>query len=72
MTNPLLISEVIICILLVFSILIQNKNVSLNLTSMSSGPGKSTKRGPEKILHNASTILGVLFVLNSLALFLMY
>ncbi|MDD3145513.1 MAG: preprotein translocase subunit SecG [Candidatus Gracilibacteria bacterium] len=63
-------SEVIISVLLVFIVLIQNKNVSLNLSDMSSGMGEITKRGPEKILHNATIILGVLFILNSLVLFL--
>ena len=63
-------SEVIISVLLVFIILIQNKNVSLNLSDMSSWMGEITKRGPEKILHNATIILWVLFVLNSLVLFL--
>ncbi|MDD2907879.1 MAG: preprotein translocase subunit SecG [Candidatus Gracilibacteria bacterium] len=63
-------SEVIVSVLLIFIVLIQNKNVSLNLSDMSSGMGEVTKRGPEKILQNATIILGVLFILNSLALFL--
>ena len=63
-------SEVIISVLLIFIVLIQNKNVSLNLSDMSSGMGEVTKRGPEKILQNATIILWVLFILNSLALFL--
>ncbi len=63
-------SEVIISVLLVFIVLIQNKNVSLNLSDMSSWMWEITKRGPEKILHNATIILWVLFVLNSLVLFL--
>ncbi|QFR39692.1 preprotein translocase subunit SecG [Candidatus Gracilibacteria bacterium 28_42_T64] len=61
--------EVIVAVLLVFIVLIQNKNVSLNLSSMSGGMGEVTKRGPEKILHNATIILGVIFIANSLALF---
>jgi len=63
--------EVIISILLIFVILIQNKNVSLNLASMSGWMGEITKRWAEKVLHNATVILWVWFVLNSLALFLL-
>jgi protein translocase SecG subunit len=63
--------EVIISILLIFIILIQNKNVSLNLASMSGWMGEVTKRWSEKVLHNATVILWVLFVVNSIALFLL-
>lgn len=63
--------EIIVAILLIFVVLIQSKNVSLNLTSMSGGMGAVTKRGPEKILHNATIIMGVIFILNSLALFVL-
>jgi protein translocase SecG subunit len=63
--------EIIISILLIFIILIQNKNVSLNLASMSGGMWEVTKRWAEKVLHNATVILWVLFVLNSIALFLL-
>ncbi len=61
--------EVIVAVLLVFIVLIQNKNVSLNLSSMSGGMWEVTKRWPEKILHNATIILWVIFIANSLALF---
>ncbi len=63
--------EIIIAILLIFFVLIQNKNVSLNLSNMSGWMGEVTKRGPEKVLHNITIILGVLFILNSIALFLL-
>ena len=62
--------EVIISVLLIAVVLIQNKNVALNLSTMGGGMWEVTKRGPEKILHNATIILGVAFVLNSIALFL--
>ena len=62
--------EIILSILLIAVVLIQNKNVSLNLSTMGWGMGEVSKRGPEKILHNATIILGVAFVLNSIALFL--
>jgi len=70
MLEILKMSEVIIWILLMFMILIQNKNVALNLSSMSGGMWTVTKRGPEKIMHNMTIILWVLFTINSLALFL--
>ena len=65
------ISEIIISILLIAIVLIQNKNVTLNLSSMSGGMGTITKRGPEKVLHQGTIILGSLLILNSLALFLL-
>ena len=71
MIEILNILEVIISILLVFVILIQNKNVSLNLTSMSSWMWVITKRWPEKILHNTTIILATIFIVNSVILFLL-
>ncbi len=69
MLDTLKFIEVIVAVLLIFIVLVQNKNVSLNLSSMSGWMGEVTKRWPEKILHNASIILWVLFIANSLALF---
>lgn len=66
----LMLIEVIVSILLVFVILIQNKSVSLNLASMWGGMEEVVKRGPEKVLHNATIVLGVIFILNSVLLFL--
>lgn len=63
-------SEILIAILLIFFVLVQNKNVSLNLSDMSGGMWKITKRGPEKILQNITIILWVFFILNSVTLFL--
>lgn len=48
--------EIIVAILLIFTVLVQNKNVSLNLSNMSGGMGEVTKRGPEKVLHNITII----------------
>lgn len=72
MLEILKITEVIIAILLITVVLIQNKNVSLNLTSMSGGMGTITKRWPEKILHITTIVLWILFILNSLAFFVLY
>ncbi|PIE85538.1 preprotein translocase subunit SecG [Candidatus Gracilibacteria bacterium] len=71
MIDFLMIIEVIISMLLIFFILIQNKNVTLNLASMSGGMGEITKRGPEKVMHNLTIALGTLFIVNSLALFIL-
>ena len=62
--------EIILAILVIFVVLIQNKNVFLNLSSMSGGMAEITKRGPEKVLHNATILIGSLFIINSAALFL--
>ena len=70
MLETLKFTQIIISILLIFIILVQTKNVSLNLTSMSSGMWTITKRWPEKILHNTTIILWTIFIVNSLALFL--
>ncbi len=62
-------AEVILSIAIIFVVLVQNKNVTLNLSSMSGGMGTVTKRGPEKVLHNATIIIGAAFIVNSLLLF---
>jgi protein translocase SecG subunit len=71
MLDVLKFAEIIVAILLIFFVLIQNKNVSLNLSSMSWWMWAITKRGPEKVLHNITIILWVFFILNSIALFLL-
>lgn len=48
MLQLLNISEIIICILLIAVVLLQNKNVSLNLSSMGGWMWPVTKRWPEK------------------------
>jgi protein translocase SecG subunit len=70
MLDILKFSEVIIATLLIFVVLVQNKNVTLNLSDMSWWMWEITKRWPEKVMQNATIILGVLFILNSLALYL--
>ncbi len=63
--------EVVVSILLIFVVLVQNKNAGLNLSTMSSSAGAITKRGPEKVLHVTTIILWTLFVVNSLLLFIL-
>ncbi len=65
------ITEAVISILLIFVILIQNKNAGLNLSTMSSAAWAITKRWPEKVLHYTTVILWSLFVANSLILFIL-
>ena len=60
--------EIIIAVLLIAVVLIQNKNVALNLSTMWGGMGEVSKRGPEKVLHNATIVLGAAFIINSLIL----
>jgi len=71
MIDMLKFTEITIAVLLIFFILVQNKNVSLNLASMSWWMNENTKRWPEKVLHNTTIALWVLFILNSLALYLL-
>lgn len=70
MLDTLQFTMVILSVLLIFVVLIQNKNVSLNLSSMSGWMWEVNKRGPEKVLDIATKILGTLFIINAVALFL--
>lgn len=71
MLDYLKIFEVVVAVLLIFTVLIQNKSVSLNLTNMSGWMAQVKKRGPEKVLHVATIVLGAIFVINSIALFVL-
>jgi len=62
--------EIIVAVLLIIVVLLQNKNVSLNLSSMSGDMWEITKRGPEKIMQNTTIILAVAFIVNSILLFI--
>lgn len=69
MYSLLIILQIIFSILLILVVLIQDKNVSLNLTSMGGGMWPVTKRGGEKVLQNTAIVLWVLFTLNAVLLF---
>ncbi len=69
MLNILQYIEITVSILLCLIVLVQTKNASLDLTSMSGWMDTITKRGPEKILQNATIILGALFIINSILLY---
>jgi len=66
MAQYLTMAEVIIWILLIAVILIQNKNVSLNLTSMWGWMGEVTRRWSEKVLHNTTVLLWTIFIALSI------
>ena len=67
----LTIIEIVVAVLLIASILIQNKQVSLNLTTMWGWMGEVTKRWADKVLHNLTVFLGTAFIFISIALFLL-
>ena len=69
METILTITQIIISVLLITVILIQNKNTSLNLTSMWGWMGAVTKRWWEKVLHITTIVLWTLFTINSLLFF---
>ncbi|NUJ98273.1 preprotein translocase subunit SecG [Candidatus Gracilibacteria bacterium] len=72
MLTFLKILEIVVSILLIAVVLIQNKNVTLNLTSMGGGMGVVTKRGPEKVLQITTIALGTVFILIAILLFILY
>jgi protein translocase SecG subunit len=67
MNTFLRIAQVIIPILLIIVIMVQNRSSGLSSTFGGGAPISSTKRGAEKVVFNATIVLGVLFVLSSLA-----
>jgi protein translocase SecG subunit len=60
-------SQIIISVLLVISILLQNRGSGLSAAFGGDFGGFYTKRGLEKFLFYASCILGTLFIINALA-----
>lgn len=63
------ITQIIISILLILVILLQNKNITLNISNMWWGMWPITKRWPEKVLHIATIIFWTLFIVNALLFF---
>lgn len=63
----LITTQVIVSILLSVAVLTQNRGTGLSATFGGGGGFHTTKRGAEKFLFNATIVLGVLFVANSLA-----
>lgn len=65
--NFLTISQLVISVLLIIAVLLQNRGSGLSGAFGGGGEGFHTKRGLEKFLFNTTVVLGVLFILNSLA-----
>ncbi len=59
-------THALIGILLIFSILVQNRSSGLGSSLGGSGVVRVTRRGAEKVLFRSTIILAVLFVLMSL------
>lgn len=59
--------QVVLSLLLSVAILTQQRGTGLSSTFGGSGTFYSSKRGAEKVLFNATIVLGVLFVANSIA-----
>ena len=62
--------QIILSILLSIVILTQQKGAGLSATFGGSGEVFTSKRGAEKVLFNATIILSVLFILNSIVFLL--
>lgn len=65
MLKVFFVTEIIVSILLILAILVQAKGNGLSIAPGSNDFGKFEKRGPEKILHIITIILGAIFVLNT-------
>ena len=70
MLQILYVTQIIISLLVSTAVLLQNKGTGLSATFGGDFSGFHTKRGFEKFLMTATTILGALFILNALAIFI--
>ena len=66
MEKRLLISQAIISVDLALIILTQNKDGGLSAVMGGGGSFQGTKRGAEKVIHNLTILLSVLFLVNAL------
>lgn len=71
MTFALTIVHIVVSLLLIASIMLQNKGSGLGQAFGGDGAVFSARRGPEKTLFRATVILAVLFVGVSLAVILL-
>ncbi len=70
MKTILLVVQAVLALLLILSILAQQKGSGLSATFGGSGGGfQASKRGAEKVLEYITIIVTVLFIINSLAFF---
>lgn len=61
------ITHLIVTIVLLLLILTQNRGVGLSATFGGSGEFYGQKRGPEKLIHNATITFSIIFVGLSIA-----
>ena len=67
--NILIVTEIILSVILVVTILLQQQGSGLgSLFGNAGGESNRTKRGAEKIFYNATIITIVLFIVNGLAI----
>jgi preprotein translocase subunit SecG len=71
MLKTLYIVQLIISVALIISILLQNKGTGLSATFGGDFSGFHTKRGIERFLTIATTILGGLFIINAIVIFIL-
>ncbi len=69
MLQILYILQIIISILVSITVLLQNKGTGLSATFGGDFSGFHTKRGFEKFLVTATTVLGALFIINAFVIF---
>ncbi|MFH0834002.1 MAG: preprotein translocase subunit SecG [Patescibacteria group bacterium] len=67
MQNIVFYSQIVSAILLVITILSQNKSAGLSATFGGSGGGFSSKRGVDRILSNATIFFALVFFGSALA-----
>ena len=68
MQNTIFLAQIISAILLVLSILLQNKSVGLSATFGGGGENSfSKKRGVDKLLENATIVFAIAFFASALA-----
>jgi preprotein translocase subunit SecG len=73
MSLPLIlsISQIVVVILLIASILLQQKGVGLGSSFGGGDSVYTTRRGPEKVIYNATIVLSALFLGLGIAAFLL-
>jgi protein translocase SecG subunit len=59
--------EAVVSVLLIVSILVQNRSSGLSSTFGGQGAISTTKRGAEKVVFRATLVLAALFVLSAVA-----
>ena len=67
MQTTLMVLQVIFSVLLTLAVLVQQRGTGLSATFGGSGTFYTSRRGVEKFLANATAVLAVLFVVNSIA-----